>query len=89
MARAKRIAPAAPSNYIEQALADPATSAWLKTALRRALVRPPIAAADDAVLLATLLRDRADQTLSQHLAELLQERVAERFRESMRASRGD
>jgi hypothetical protein len=88
MARLKRIAPAALPNYIEQALTDPAASAWLKTALRRALAQEPIAAADDAVLLAALLRDRADKTLSQCLAELLQEHVVERWCQSIRASRG-
>jgi hypothetical protein len=87
MRRQKR-APAAPPDYIAQTLADPATSPWLKTALRRALAQEPIAAADDAARLATLLRDRVDKTLSQCLAALLQERVAERFRQSIRASRG-
>ena len=64
-------------------LADPAASQWLKTALRRALTRDPVDAADDAEMLAALLRDRADRTLSRRLATLLRERVARQFAASL------
>ena len=42
MARAKRITPAPPPDYITATLSDPATSTWLKTALRAALQRDPV-----------------------------------------------
>ena len=40
---------------IEQILADPAASAWLKTALHTALSRDPVDAANDAEVLAKVL----------------------------------
>lgn len=43
---------------IEEILADPAVSFWLSTALRLALSRDPVDAANDADLLARLLERR-------------------------------
>ena len=40
---------------ISEALADPAASLWLKSALRDALRRDPVDALNDALLLAALL----------------------------------
>lgn len=40
---------------ISEVLADPATSTWLKAALRDALCRDPVHALNDALLLAALL----------------------------------
>lgn len=47
-------------------LADPASSYWLKDALRSALDRDPIDAAADAELLAHVLKDRANRALALH-----------------------
>lgn len=47
----------------EQVLADPACSFWLKRALRGALARDPIDAANDAAILATLLAARCRDVL--------------------------
>ena len=44
---------------VEQVLSDPSTSYWLRDALRAAIVRDPVDAAGDALLLARLLEDRA------------------------------
>lgn len=49
---------------IDEVLADPAASLWLKTALRSALCRDPVDAAHDAEILARLLAERCDQILS-------------------------
>lgn len=49
---------------IDEVLADPAASSWLKTALRSALSRDPVDAAHDAEILARLLAERCDQILS-------------------------
>ncbi len=49
---------------IDEVLADPAASFWLKTALRSALCRDPIDAAHDSWTLARLLEERCDQILS-------------------------
>jgi hypothetical protein len=43
---------------IEQALSDPAASVWLKDALRSALARDPVDAANDAEVLFRLLDER-------------------------------
>lgn len=44
---------------IDQVMSSEEASFWLKDALRTALMRDPIDAANDAELLANLLRDRA------------------------------
>ena len=49
---------------IEEVLADPAASFWLKTALCSALNRDPVDAAHDSEILARLLEDRCDRILS-------------------------
>jgi len=48
---------------IEQILADPAASDWLKTALHSALSRDPVDAANDSEILAKLLDRWCRQTL--------------------------
>jgi hypothetical protein len=57
---------AAPSNVpldIAEVLADPAASFWLKDALRSALLRDPVDAANDAETLARLLGQRCEAIL--------------------------
>jgi hypothetical protein len=49
---------------IDEVLADPAASSWLRTALRSALCRDPVDAAHDSKILARLLEKRCDQILS-------------------------
>ena len=49
---------------IDDVLADPAASYWLKTALCSALNRDPVDAAHDSEILARLLEDRCDRILS-------------------------
>ena len=49
---------------IDEVLADPAASFWLKTAIRSALCRDPVDAAHDSEILARLLEDRCDRILS-------------------------
>lgn len=49
---------------IDEVLADSAASCWLKTALRSALCRDPVDAANDSEMLARLLEDRCDKILS-------------------------
>lgn len=49
---------------IDEVLADPAASLWLKTALRSALCRDPADAAHDSEILARLLEERCDRILS-------------------------
>jgi hypothetical protein len=49
---------------IDEVLADPAASFWLKMALRSALRRDPVDAAHDSEILAQLLRQRCDAILS-------------------------
>jgi hypothetical protein len=49
---------------IDEVLADPAVSFWLKTALRSALCRDPVDAARDSEILAQLLGQRCDALLS-------------------------
>lgn len=44
---------------VDQVLSDPSTSYWLRDALRSAMVRDPVDAARDALVLARLLEDRA------------------------------
>lgn len=48
---------------VEKLLTDPATSFWLKTALRAAMTRDPIDAERDASTLYLVLRCRAEQSL--------------------------
>jgi hypothetical protein len=47
-------------------LADPAASHWLKAALRSALTRDPVDAANDADVLAQLLDRRVRAVLGSH-----------------------
>jgi hypothetical protein len=49
---------------IDEILADPAASFWLKTALRSALCRDPVDAAHDSEILGRLLEERCDRVLS-------------------------
>ncbi len=49
---------------IDEVLADPAASFWLKTALRSALYRDAVDAAHDSEILAQLLGQRCDGLLS-------------------------
>lgn len=48
---------------LEKLLSDPATSFWLKSALRSALTRDPLDAERDAGTLYLMLRCRAEQAL--------------------------
>jgi hypothetical protein len=50
---------------ITKLLEDPSTSFWLRDALRAALSRDYIDAANDAAILAVVLESRAQQLLSQ------------------------
>jgi hypothetical protein len=50
---------------VEQVLSDPAGSFWLKDALRSALARDPVDAANDAEVLFRLLDERCHKLLSQ------------------------
>jgi hypothetical protein len=50
---------------IEEVLRDPAASLWLRNALRAALIRDPVDAANDAEVLARLLDRRCRSILSQ------------------------
>ena len=50
---------------IEEVLRDPAASLWLRNALRAALVRDPVDAANDAEVLARLLDRRCRSILSE------------------------
>ena len=49
---------------VEQVLSDPAASFWLKDALRSALARDPVDAANDAEVLFRLLDERCHKLLS-------------------------
>ena len=51
---------------IDEVLADPAASFWLKTALQSSLSRDPVDAAHDSDVLARLLGRRCDEILSAH-----------------------
>ena len=51
---------------IDDVLADPAASYWLKRALQSSLSRDPVDAARDSDLLARLLGRRCDEVLSAH-----------------------
>lgn len=55
---------------IDAVLADPATSDWLKTTLRSALIRDPVDAANEAVCLCALLERRAEEVLADAVARL-------------------
>lgn len=48
---------------IEAVLADPASSNWLKDALRAAMKRDPVDAANDASTLKNILEDRCDEVV--------------------------
>ena len=48
---------------IEEVMADPACSYWLKTTLQGALNRDPVDALADAMLLTNLLQSRLDDLL--------------------------
>ncbi|WP_199041229.1 MULTISPECIES: hypothetical protein [unclassified Dyella] len=48
---------------IESVLADPGASNWLKDALRAAITRDPVDAANDASTLKNILEDRCDQAV--------------------------
>jgi hypothetical protein len=50
---------------IDEVLADAAASYWLKTALRSALCRDPVDAANDSEILARLLKEQCDRILSE------------------------
>lgn len=54
---------AAADSYMARVIADPATSDWLKAALRSALERDALDAAADAETLATLLGARVNALL--------------------------
>ncbi len=54
-----------PHPTIEGVLADPAVSLWLRNALRSALERDPVDAANDAEMLLRLLDDRLRALLKQ------------------------
>lgn len=49
---------------VQNALSDPSTSNWLRSALESALPRDPVDAANDAERLAQILASRADAQLS-------------------------
>ncbi|WNL48383.1 hypothetical protein RKE25_22890 (plasmid) [Dyella sp. BiH032] len=48
---------------IDNILADPGASNWLKDALRSALTRDPVDAANDASTLKNVLEDRCDEVV--------------------------
>ena len=50
---------------VEQVLSDPAASFWLKDALRSAVVRDPVDAANDAEVLFRLLDERCQKNLGE------------------------
>jgi hypothetical protein len=50
---------------IDEIFADPAASIWLKAALRSALSRNPVDAANDADVLARALKDRCRHLLQE------------------------
>ena len=58
-----------PQPTIEGVLADPAASVWLKNALRSALERDPVDAANDAEMLLRLLDDRLRVLFKQPASE--------------------
>ncbi len=51
---------------IEELLADPAITYWFKDALRDLLERDPVDAANDAELLAQVMRERCNACLGEH-----------------------
>jgi hypothetical protein len=58
------------SPEIEQLLNDPATSHWLKAALRSALARDPVDAANDSDVLARILDRRCRDILDAETSTL-------------------
>jgi len=50
---------------IDEILGDPTTSGWLKAALRSAISRDPVDAANDADVLARVLNDRCRHLLEE------------------------
>ncbi len=69
---------------LEKLLSDPATSFWLKAALRSALTRDPLDAERDAGTLNLVLRCRAEQALS---AEVKPRQTCPHLRGNMNADR--
>ncbi len=65
MKNAKEIEGDAELPQIDEVLRDPAASFWLKDALRSALERDPVDAANDAMVLARLLDRRCRAILSE------------------------
>ncbi len=57
--------PSTEQNQVEQVLASPATSTWLRNSLTAALQLDPVDAANDAELLSQLLGARCDQLMQQ------------------------
>ena len=58
--------PVEPTDEVLEAhtvLADPATSYWLKSAIKAALARDPVDALNDALVLAAVLDDRLREAL--------------------------
>ena len=53
-----------------EVLHDPSTPSWLSRALTEALERDPVKAANEAEVLATVLRRRADELLAAGLRDL-------------------
>ena len=56
---------------IDEVLIDPAASLWLKSALRSALSRDPVDAANDSEILAGLLELRCDRLLGKRQRSLI------------------
>lgn len=55
---------------IESIIRDPSTSFWMRNALDSALDRDPVDAANDAEVLAQVLKDECDRKLSADMAVL-------------------
>lgn len=55
----------ASKHTIQDVLSDPAASFWLQSALRSALERDPVDAANDADVLAKLLNERCRKVMSE------------------------
>ena len=51
---------------LAQILGDPATSFWLRAAIASSWQRDPLDAERDALVLASLLKRRVDETLARH-----------------------
>jgi len=55
---------------VESIILDPSSSYWIKDALDSALARDPVDAANDAEVLAAVLKDECDRKLAADLAAL-------------------